>query len=40
MGGRREHARSLTLEGRFQLVAQSLLLYSQWYSLPSSLPEL
>ena len=34
----RDDARGLTLEGRLRLVAQSLLLYSQWYRLPASLP--
>lgn len=34
----REQARALSLEDRLKLVAQGLLLYSRWYSMPSALP--
>jgi len=34
----RTDARNLTLECRFRLICQSLLLYSQWYTLPKDIP--
>jgi hypothetical protein len=36
----RARARALTLQERFQIVAQSLLLYGHWYNLPERLPHL